>query len=172
MEKIKSTNENVALYKTEYFVPGNRRVKMSLSYPVGEGFLSFYEELACGIKDWAAREYSEYSGRGIIYRFSASITHSDELLTSVLCRVSVHERGAGQIAQNIFAQNFLCGKLFPISVLLSSKDVSRKAQKHVSLFALDGILHFVSNNGEICKTDIKISHLYQKNSAYLLKKIT
>ncbi len=172
MEKIKNRDENEAIYKTEFFVPENRRVKMSFSYPAGEMFGGFYEELVQRIKDFAAREYSEYSGRGIMYRFSANISHFDGVLTSVLCRVSVHERGVGQVAQNVFAQNFAGGKMIPLSLFVPFRAILGKRARDCELFFLSGVLHFVSKNGEICKTDIKISQLQQKNSAYLLKKIT
>ena len=49
------------IYKSEYFMTGNKKVKMSFIYPSGEEFGGFYEELTDQIKSWAEREYSEYS---------------------------------------------------------------------------------------------------------------
>ena len=150
------------IYKSEYFMTGNKKVKMSFIYPSGEEFGGFYEELTAQIKSWAEREYSEYSGRGMTYRFSASISHSDGILTSVLCRVLLSERGRGALAENVFAQNWVYGRLASLSDFIASKEVLRKAGKRAELFVLDDALHFVSNNGEMHKTDIKISDFTKK----------
>lgn len=115
-------------------------------------------------------EYSEYSGRGITYRLSANVTHFDERLACAVCRVSVYERGKGRIAENFFAQNFAGGKLVSLQLFFGKKKILRGAAKNFEPFFANGCLNFVSNSGEIRKTDVKISQLYQKNSAHLLKK--
>jgi hypothetical protein len=172
MEKAKSTKENELIYKRENFVPENRRVKMSFSYPEGELFGDFYRELVCRVKEWAKSEYFEYSGRGITYAFSANVTYFDECFASVICRVSLCERGTGHIGKNVFAQNFLNGKLASLPLLFGRKNILQRADKNFAPFFMNESLSFVSNSGEIRKTDAKISQFYQKNSAHLLKKST
>lgn len=75
-------------------------------YPVGGVFGDFYERVAEVCREWAEREYAEYRGRTLTYRFSARAETSDDGETLVGCEFLLSERGVGRIAQNAFSHKW------------------------------------------------------------------
>ncbi|MBQ8388456.1 MAG: hypothetical protein IJX46_05995 [Clostridia bacterium] len=75
-------------------------------YPVGGAFGDFYENVAAACREWAEREYSEYTGRMLTYRFSARVTDNDDDGAAVFCEFVLSEKGSGSVARNTFAHRW------------------------------------------------------------------
>jgi hypothetical protein len=87
-------------YKSECACLDNRRVRAYFRYPVGAPFGDFYAELAECCRDFLAREYSSYSGRGLSYRFCADVIYSESGMTSVVLSASLNEKGLEREKRN------------------------------------------------------------------------
>ena len=93
--------------KSESFVCENRRVRGSMRYPVGDVFGDFYAQLAKKCRIWLEREYSEYSGRGLTYRFFCDAVKAECGIVSVTSEIALYEKGRGLIKRNFFARTWL-----------------------------------------------------------------
>ena len=136
-----------------------RGVRADLRYPVGGPFLEFYLELAEKCLEYATREYSEYSGRGLFYRAFFDVVYSGEI-TSVLCEITVRERGVGILSKNVFAQNWLNdGRILPIARIFK-KELKRSGKTDTNEYVCCGSEIFAINEtGEKMKTEVKIGNL-------------
>ena len=76
------------------------RVRGSFFYPCGGAVGDFYEALAENCRAWLEDEYSEYAGRGIVYRFFADCTEGEDASATVSLTVSLREKGRGTLGEN------------------------------------------------------------------------
>ncbi|MBE6599995.1 MAG: hypothetical protein E7640_02150 [Ruminococcaceae bacterium] len=136
-----------------------RGARADLRYPVGEPFGEFYAELAEKCLEFATREYSEYSGRGIFYRALFDVVYSGDV-TSVLCEITVRERGVGILSKNVFAQNWLNdGRILPIARIFK-KALKKSGKINANEYFCRGSEIFaISKKGEKVKTEVKLGNL-------------
>ena len=125
----------------------NARVKYHFRYPIGGPFGNFYRELSKSCRTWLDREYSGYSGRGLLYRLNARVVYSSEDITSVVTDISVLERGSAEAKKSFFAENWLDdGRILPLFAI---------REKNMPKSMLKGACGYFVNGGEICLFDEK-----------------
>ncbi len=159
MKNIKSEFE----YKSECVCPENRRVKAYFRYPIGEPFGDFYSEIAERCRGFVEREYSGYSGRGLTYRFFASVIYSQNGVTSVTLDFSLNEKNGGKIKEQFFAQNWLDdGRILPLFALRDKKLTAKKLSHACGYYILDGEIFLFDEAGQKFASGVKNGNLCQK----------
>jgi hypothetical protein len=116
-------------YTGGYFCVGSA-FRGLLRYPVGGAFGDFYEKVAKACREWAEREYPEYSGRMLTYRFAACVTDNLDGRVTVLCEFALSEKGIGTVARNVFSHAWgKNGKLCRASIGKSIQNAQKQVRK-------------------------------------------
>ena len=158
-------------YRSECGVLENKRVRYYFRYPVAAPFGEYYSEVAKKCLLWAQKEYGEYSGRGITYRFLADASFCGDGITSVTVNFYVDEKGEGRQKQNFYAQNWIdSGRVLPIFALKAKNIVKSIPKNAIGYFISNGEICFFAEKGQKNPTGVKFGKLSQEIFLQNLKK--
>ena len=159
-------------YRSECALFRFGKIKAQFRYPVGEPFGNFYEELAEKCKIWAEREYSDYRGKGIRYRFSAKIEEQGDIVPVILS-VRLYEKGIGKTAEMNFAHNWLAnGRMLPVFEAIDKKTRKKHNLNDAEYCIEREEIFILSKKGEKISTGVKIGNFSQEFSPYNLKNLS
>ena len=150
-------------YRVECGILQNPRVRYYFRYPIGKPFDNYYSDVAKKCIHWAEKEFADYLGRGITYRFFAGISFCGDGVSSVTMNFSLNEKGGGQQMGSFYAQNWLDSGYILSLRLIAGKELSKKLAKNSNFyFDSNGELCFFDEKGQKNVTGVKFGKLSQE----------